>query len=174
MAMMGFGWCHLRSSREALRGARLEDVDAIDEKIDKADRLHIAAFRAWMKDMEAKDPWLKWDLQDELNSARGLLTYTVSRNHRSSGVWEMLEWIREHARGSYGLFYCHDAEDAMDSGHSYNRHPPADFDNVYRVHRLKHGKLEELADPFFGLIDGDLDPVHPYDVAGGEDPDGEA
>jgi len=159
--MLGFGWCHLRASREALRGALVADAHDIDAKIGDADRALFLAFRRWKAEQGEKDPWLKWDLQDELNNDTGLLTYCLSRNHRTSLVWAMLEWIRDHGPGSYGLFYCHDDEDTMAGGY-VNRFPPMDFDNVFRVHRLKNGVLEELPDPFFGLIHGDLNPEHPY------------
>lgn len=73
-------------------------------------------------------------------------------------------WIIEHGAGSYGLFYCHDDEDTVDRG-AYNRIPPMDYNIVFRVHRILNGTITELADPFFGLIDGGIDPVHPYDRA---------
>lgn len=67
-----------------------------------------------------------------------------------------------HGPGSYGLFYCHDDEDTRESTIS-GHHPSKDYDNVFRVHRLLHGELTELPDPFFGLVQGNIDPVHPYD-----------
>lgn len=157
--LLGFGWCHLRSSYEALRHATLEEVDAIDAEIDKADEQLWSEFR---KRMEAnQDPWLQWQLHEQLNNHRGLLTYCVSRNHRTSEVWPMLEWIARNGPGSYGLFYCHDDEDAM-VDKPQRRMPPMDFDNVFRVHRIMNGQLMELDDPFFGLVEGNIDPVHPF------------
>jgi hypothetical protein len=76
----------------------------------------------------------------------------------------MLDWIVTNAPGSYGLFYCHDDEDTM-VRNAYGRVPLMDYDNVFRVHRIKNGRIDELADPFFGLIDGDVGPIHPYERA---------
>lgn len=158
-AMLGFGWCHLQTSREPLRLATIANVAEVDANFDEADIRMFADFRSWMA--EHSDSLLQWSLAEDFNNHHGLLTYSLSRNHRTSLVWEMLEWIRTHAVGSYGLFYCHDDEDTMDSNR-YGRNPPMDLDNVFRVHRLKLGVLEELPDPFFGQIQGDLEPVHPY------------
>lgn len=165
--MLGFGWCHLRTSREPLREASLADVSAIEKQIDAADEEMFGAFRKWMAGQN--DTLLQWVLLEHHNNHDGLLTYNLSRNHRSSLVWEMLEWIRQNATGSYGLFYCHDDEDTMEGGHK-GRFPQMDFDNVFRVHRLKNGQLEELPDPFFGQIEGDLEPIHPYSRVQEEDP----
>lgn len=160
--MLGFGWCHLQTSRESLRNATPEDVDGLDAVINRADQELFAAFRKWMSQQD--DPFLVWTLLDQHNNHSGLLTYSLSRNHRSSLVWDMLNWIVENAPGSYGLFYCHDDEDTMERS-AYGRFPPMDYDNVFRVHRIKNGRLEELADPFFGLVDGDIGPIHPYERA---------
>ncbi len=160
--MLGFGWCHLLTSRDALKDADEDDVQYIDLAIDEADSAMFKAFREWMGDQQ--DPFLKWHLDEQNNNHSGLLTYSLSRNHRSSLVWNMLEWIRSNASSSYGLFYCHDDEDVMDRG-AYDRFPEQDHDNVFRVHRLKNGLIEELQDPFFGVIEGDLLPIHPYNTA---------
>lgn len=156
--MLGFGWCHLRSSREALRNASVEDVDHIDKEIEQADELLFANFRKSMETIGGS--FLQWQFHEQLNNDNGLLTFCVSRNHRTSNVWDMLNWIATNGPGSYGLFYCHDDEDGMNSTSS--RNPPMDFDNVYQVHRILNGKILELSDPFFGMIEGNIDPVHPY------------
>lgn len=156
--MLGFGWCHLRSSRKAYGDATWEAIDAIDAACDKADQLLRQEFRKWMA--ANSESYIQWQLFDHLNNHHGLLTYCVSRNHRTSAVWSMLEWIAQNGRGSYGLFYCHDDEDTMDRG-AYGRQPPMDYDNVFRVHRLMNGELVELSDPFFGALEGGIDPIHP-------------
>ncbi len=160
--MLGFGWCHLRSDRAPLADATLDSVERVDSEIDEADKLLWESFRIWMQNNA--DPFMQWQLHENLNNHHGLLTYCLSRNHRSSNVWEMLEWIAKNGPGSYGLFYCHDDEDTMDRN-AYNRSPLMDYNNVFRVHRLLNGNIDELDDPFFGLIDGGIDPVHPYDRA---------
>ncbi len=78
----------------------------------------------------------------------------------------MLEWIAKNGPGSYGLFYCHDDEDTM-SSRADGRNLPMDFNNKFRVHRIMNGQLIELDDPYFGLIEGNIDPVHPYHRATG-------
>ena len=157
--MLGFGWCHLRSSRAPIADTTLQNVEVVESNIDAADEQLWAAFRIWMRDNS--DAFTQWQFHDNINNHHGLLTYCLSRNHRSSSVWEMLNWIARNGAGSYGLFYCHDDEDTMGQNSS-NRRPPMDYDNVYRVHRILNGKITELDDPFFGLIDGGIDPVHPY------------
>lgn len=164
--MLGFGWCHLRSSRESLRDASLDEVVAIDSAIDAADAQLWQAFRAWMAQID--ESFIQWQFIEHLNNDQGLLTFCVSRNHRSSNVWAMLEWIVTNGPGSYGLFYCHDDEDSMDQ-FAYGRQPPMDYNNVYQVHRLLNGRITELSDPFFGLIEGNIDPVHPYNRATHDD-----
>jgi len=150
------------SSREPLRSATLENVIKVEAAMDEADIDVYAEFREWMADQN--DGLLSWNLHERLNFHHGVLTYSLARNHRTSLVWGMLEWIRTHAPGSYGLFYCYDDEDHMNRD-AYGRKPTMDFDNVYRVHRLKGGVIEELPDPFFGQVYGDLFPVHPFDRA---------
>jgi len=157
--MFGFGWCHLRSSRQPLRSATLDSVRQIDDEIDRCDELLWLKFREWMTDNSS--PFLQWQLHEQLNNETGMLHFCVSRNHRASTVWAMLDWIAQNGVGSYGLFYCNDDEDVMDRN-AYNRNPPMDYTNQFRVHRILNGSVTELDDPFFGLIDGGIDPVHPY------------
>ncbi len=100
-------------------------------------------------------PWLSWSFSEQQNNDAGVLTFSLSRNHRSSVVWDMLEWIGTYGPGSYGLFYVHDDEDDESNPH-YGR-GQADYSNVFRVHRLLRGELVELADPFFGSISPDIE-----------------
>jgi hypothetical protein len=157
--MLGFGWCHLRSSREGYRVANLSDIDSLDAAIDLTDEKLWSDFRRWIQ--ANGEPYLQWQLFEQLNNDRGLLTFVVSRNHRASCVWDMLNWIAQNGPGSYGLFYCHDDEDVINRT-AYNRNNPRDYDNVFRVHRIQHGTVTELTDPFFGAIEGGIDPIHPY------------
>lgn len=83
------------------------------------------------------DDFVQWTLTEQSNNDRGVLVFSVSRNHRTSGVWAMLDWIAVHGPGSYGLFYVHDDELAGVDG------------NRYRVHRLLHGVITDMDDPFF-------------------------
>jgi hypothetical protein len=79
----------------------------------------------------------------------------------------MLLWIAEHGSGSYGLFYVHDDEDFADLPDA--RDIPEDYCNAFRVHRIMNGRVEELADPFFGPIVPNLEPLHPYDRESADD-----
>lgn len=160
--MIGFGWCHLRSSREAYRSATIAQVDEIDKQTDLADEQLWRDYRDWMADHAC--PFLQWQFHETLNFENGLLTYCVARNHRTSIVWDMLAWIAANGPGSYGLFYVHDDEDAMGRQRD-GRGVSMDFNNVFRVHRIMNGAVLELDDPFFGVIDGNIGPIHPYDRA---------
>jgi hypothetical protein len=153
------GWCVLRTSREAYRTASVQDVRAEDRAIDAADARLWADFRLWMA--ENPSPWLLWTLYEHHNNHNGFLQVYLSRNHRASPFWDMLEWVAAHGPGSYGLFHVHDDEDAK--GPPYGRPIPDDYDHVFRVHRILNGRVDELADPFFGPIVPNLAPVHPYD-----------
>jgi hypothetical protein len=153
------GWCVLRTSRSAYATTATADARTLDAAIDAADEELWAAFRRWMA--ANASPWLLWTLHEHHNNHKGLLQVYLSRNHRSSPLWAMLGWIAEHGPGSYGLFYVHDDEDA--AGLRYGRDIPEDYNNVFRVHRVMNGRVDELADPFFGPIVPSLEPVHPYD-----------
>jgi hypothetical protein len=120
----------------------------MDEAIAEADVKLWATFREWMA--ANSSPWLLWALHEQHNNHKGMLQVYLSRNHRGSPFWGMLEWIAKHGTGSYGLFYVNDDEESETSG------------NIFRVHRIMNGRVEELPDPFFGPIVPNLEPEHPY------------
>ena len=154
------GWCVLRTSRSAYDITAAENADVLNAAIDAADAVLWVSFREWMAANES--PMLLWNLYEQHNNHNGLLQIYLSRNHRWSPFWPMLDWIAQHGSGSYGLFYVNDDEDyANDSKHG--RDIPEDYHNVFRVHRIMNGRIDELADPFFGPIVPNLEPVHPYD-----------
>ena len=159
--LSGYGWCILRSTREPYRGADPVDVEAIDTEVDTADRGLWAAFQDWLT--ANPSPWVQCHFHEQLNNQTGILLFCVSRNHRASPVWDMIEWIATNGTGSYGLFYVHDDEDIVDHSRS-GRGIESDLDNVFRVHRIANGVVTEMDDPFFGPITPNLDPPHPYDV----------
>ena len=160
------GWCILRSSHSAYATTAAADARDMDAAIDAADVVLWASFREWMA--ANSSPWLLWTLYEHHNNHNGLLQVYLSRNHRGSPFWDMLGWIAEHGPGSYGLFHVHDDEDT--AGPPYGRAIPEDYNNVFRVHRVMNGRVDELADPFFGPIIPSLEPVHPYDRdSGGDD-----
>jgi hypothetical protein len=158
--LSGYGWCVLRASRDAYSIATIDDVRSIDAQVDAADKLFWSEFRTWMAARET--PWLLWHFYEYHNNASGTLLFFISRNHRASPVWDMLQWIAANGHGSYGIFYAHDDEDVIDSS-TRGREIVEDYDNVFRVHRILNGSVTELADPFFGSIIPNIDPPHPYD-----------
>lgn len=146
--IIGIGWCVLCTSRNVYADTSTKDASSVDEEMDKADARLWASFREWMA--ANSSPWLLWSLHEQHNNHQGMLQVYLSRNHRSSPFWEMLLWIAEHGPGSYGIFYVNDDEESESSG------------NVFRVHRIMNGRVDELPDPFFGPIVPNLEPEHPY------------
>ena len=118
--MIGFGWIHLQTSREVYNSTSISEISAIDDQIESFDDRMFNNFRSWIN--QQGDPFFLWNLADHNNNHCGLLTFSLSRNHRTSVVWDVLDWVIQNAPGSYGLFYCHDDEDSRRS----------EFDNVYR------------------------------------------
>jgi hypothetical protein len=153
------GWCVLRASRSAYATTAPWDAGPLDAAVDAADAGLWASFREWMA--ENGSPWLLWSLYEHHNNHHGLLQVYLSRNHRASPIWDMLVWIADHGPGSYGLFYVHDDEDSPDPPDA--RDIPEDYTNAFRVHRIMNGRVEELADPFFGPIVPNLEPLYPHD-----------
>lgn len=146
--MNGYGWCLLRARTPSDARTLEPDPDTRDDAAAIADRALWADFRAWME--TSGDPFIIWNLGEHNNNDTGVLTFSVSRNHRSSAVWAMLGWIASNGPGSYGLFYVHDDEDVITNAN--HGRPIGDHSNRFRVHRLLHGDLTELADPFFGEV----------------------
>ena len=146
--MNGYGWCVLRARQPSDARSLEPDPDRRDEEAERADGVLWADFRTWME--TSGDPFIVWTLCERNNNDRGVLTFSVSRNHRSSAVWAMLAWIASHGPGSYGLFYVHDDEDVVRT--PGKGRPTGDHSNSFRVHRLVHGVLTEMDDPFFGEI----------------------
>jgi hypothetical protein len=144
--LRGYGWCLLRARRPDRIEALEPDPDRGDLLADEADQRLWAAFRVWMDENESG--WIQWHLTEYFNNDHGVLTFHISRNHTATEVWEMLSWIAEHGPGSYGLFFVHDDEDDG----VYRRSTGVDRSNVFRVHRLLHGVLTEMDDPFLGQV----------------------
>lgn len=147
--IISIGWCVLRASRNSHAQTTAADAHIMDEAIAASDARLWASFREWMA--ANSSPLLLWTLHEQHNNHKGMLQVYLSRNHRGSPFWDMLEWIAEHGPGSYGLFYVNDDEESETSG------------NVFRVHRIANGRVDELPDPFFGPIVPNLEPIHPYD-----------
>ena len=147
--ILGIGWCVLRVSRSTYAQTPVHEVNIVDRVLAEEDARLWALFRQWMA--ANSSPLLLWTLHEQHNNHEGMLQVFLSRNHRGSPFWNMLQWIAENGPGSYGLFYVSDDEESEASG------------NVFRVHRVMNGLVEELPDPFFGSIVPNLQPEHPYD-----------
>ena len=156
--LVGYGWCVLRSSREPYRTADIDSVDSIDDVVNEADQQLWVAFRQWMAAHDKCD--IEWNLHEHLNNHRGILMFCVSRNHRSSFLWDMIQWIVVHGTGSYGLIYVHDDEDQI-GNRRYGR-GTEDFSNAFRVHRIANGCVTEMSDPFLSPI---VPTINPIDIA---------
>jgi hypothetical protein len=140
------GWVVVRVSRDAYIGVRNDQLDFIDDEVDARDRDLWSRLFAWLE-ANAED-WMRWHFVEALNNARGVLQVFVSRNHRSSSLWELMDWIAENGPGSYGLIYVWDDED---NGHGREVRIQ-DHSNEFRVWRILNGKVEEFADPFLSPI----------------------
>ena len=146
--LVAHGWAVLQSSRDRYADSDPEEWFVLDEKSKAEDELLWKNFRSWMKSNE--DPLMVWSLTNELNNHHGLLQFTVSRNHRATIMWEMLKYLAENSRGTYGIVYVHDDEDEKGNTHYGRGH--ADYGNEYRVWRILQGELTELDDPFLSPI----------------------
>ena len=107
--LLAHGWAVLQSSREKYKGVSQEELFALDEQVDRADELLWKSYKEWMRENES--PYLKWQFQERLNNHHGLLQFSVSRNHRSSILWDMLNWLAANSESTYGIIYVHDDED---------------------------------------------------------------
>ncbi|MDZ4869756.1 MAG: Imm7 family immunity protein [Alphaproteobacteria bacterium] len=138
--LLGFGWAVIRASQSRLVGSGLDELDAIDNELALADRSLRVACRAWLD--KCGDPWLIWQLSDQLNSHSGLLQFHTSRNHRTSAFWDLAEFVAQQSKGSFGVLYVHDDEDL-------GTRTGQDYSLSFRVWRILDGALTEHNDPLF-------------------------
>lgn len=137
-----FGWVVVRASRSDYVGAEFDDLDALDDRLTELDEEIWRRTRERLESLE--DPWFHWQFFEHLNNATGVLQFCTNRNHRTSGLWEFLDWVVAHAPGAYGLVHVHDDEDLV-GVHGYGR-GDVDHSNEFRVWRILNGTLEEFAD----------------------------
>jgi Immunity protein 7 len=142
------GWIVVRTSRDCYIGVDITEVDELDYQVDQADAKLWTQLHDWLGKNES--PWFKWQFFEHLNNAPGVLQFFVSRNHRASRMWDLLEWIAKNGTGSYGLVYVHDDEDLI-GVNGYGR-GSNDYSNEFRVWRILRGTVEELDDPFLSPI----------------------
>lgn len=149
-----YGWVVVRTSRDIFVNAPFEELDAIDDLVDKRDAQLWNDLQDYLRARELS--CLRWQFYERLNNQSGILQFCESRNHRSADTWALMDWIAKHGTGSYGLVYVHDDEDIPDNK-TYNR-GQHDFANVFRVWRILNGELHELDDPFLSPIVPTINP----------------
>ena len=154
--LLAHGWAVLQSSREKYKGVNQDELFALDEQVDRADELLWKNYKEWMRENES--PYLKWQFQERLNNHHGLLQFSVSRNHRSSIVWDMLNWLAANSESTYGIIYVHDDED--EEGNINFGRGGEDHSNSYRVWRILKGKIEEFEDRLLSPIVPNILPNH--------------
>lgn len=151
LVMEAYGWVVVRVSRaEYALVSTLADtaLDDIDGRVAEQDAALHRRLRTWLT--ENSDPWFAWQLHEQLNNATGILQFCVSRNHRTSTLWDLLDWLPTNAHGAYGLVYVRDDEDGPGVTH-YGR-GQVDHTNEFRVWRILNGVVDEVADPFLSPI----------------------
>lgn len=138
--LLGFGWAVIQAPRSDLVGADFDEIDGLDERLERADRVLRSACRTWLE--RCADPFLKWQFTDRLNNHAGLLQFQNSRNHRTSAFWDLAEFVAKQSEGSFGVLHVHDDEDLGDR-------TGRDFSLSFRVWRILDGQLSEHDDPLF-------------------------
>ncbi len=146
--LVAHGWAVLQSSREKYEDSDPEKWFVLDEESKLEDEKLWSQFRSWMAENE--DPFMVWQLAERLNNNHGLLQFTLSRNHRGSKLWEMLDWLTESSTGTYGIVYVHDDEDIV-GNKNYGR-GDVDYSNEFRIWRILKGELLEFDDPYLSPI----------------------
>ncbi len=148
--LSAYGWVAMRAHPPAERGwletdPDFGDVERHDAARRQADDEMFDAFQRWLSSDHSS---LMCQFLPNSNNDRGVLTFHVSRNHTAPELEALLDWICEHAPGSYGLVYVLDDEDDG----SHRRTTGIDNSNRFRVLRILHGQVEEMDDPFFGDV----------------------
>ena len=146
-----FGWVKIQSSMAAFHGADFKDFDALDDKFDIENKKLYQELTDWLDVND--DGFIKWQFTEHLNVESGILQFHASRNHRTSVVWRLMEFISEQSLGSYGAIYIHDDEDD-------NRVQSNDFSLSFRVWRILDGKITEHEDTLFSPFSS----RHAFDV----------
>lgn len=135
--LLGFGWAVIQVSQARYVGADFDSLDTLDDELSAADRELRQACQAWLS--RCDDPWLRWQFSETLNNHGGLLQFHTSRNHRTSRFWDLAEFIVGQSKGSYGVLYVHDDEDA-------GKRVGQDHSLSYRAWRILDGVLSEHDD----------------------------
>lgn len=146
--LLAHGWAVLQSSRDRYADADPEKVNALDEQSLAEDQFLWEEFGVWMQSNE--DPFMVLSFTKQLNNHHGLLHFAVSRNHRSTKMWDMLKFLAASSTGTYGLVYVYDNEDTK--GNTKYGRGLVDHSNEYRVWRILQGELLEFDDPLLSPI----------------------
>ena len=130
--LLAFGWTIIQTSVFPYKNVRpdeFDELEKIDHQIQEADKVLHAECRAWLE--ENAGNWLIWQFIEHLNNHSGLLQFSVSRNHRTSMIWPLMDFIAAQSQGSYGAVYVYDDEDGPEGAGMYKVHPdrpPVDHD----------------------------------------------
>ncbi len=146
--LFAHGWAIIQSSREIYTNAKPGDLDEIDEKLAINDKKLHNDFKVWIS--ENKDQYLVYSFHEYLNHCNGFLQFTIARNHRSSCIWDLINWLASSSSGTYGITYVHDDEDIIGLN-QYGR-GKNDYSNEFRVWRVLKGEVMELEDKFLSPI----------------------
>ena len=151
--LLAFGWAIIQTSVFPYKNVRpdeFDELEKIDHQIQEADKVLHAECRAWLE--ENAGNWLIWQFIEHLNNHSGLLQFSVSRNHRTSMIWPLMDFIAAQSQGSYGAVYVHDDEDGPEGAGMYKVHPdrpPVDHARSFRVWRILDGQITEHEDTLF-------------------------
>lgn len=156
--LAAYGWAIARSSRDAYVDAPASELDSIDEQVARADSALFVKLRAFLGQFTTPD--LDWRFIPQLNYVHGVLSLASATNHRGQmpTIVTVLHWLAEHGPSSYGIVYLHDDEDSGAWAQARGR-SGEDLTNVFRVWRLRRGRVDELEDPFLSPIVPALHPV---------------
>ncbi len=146
--MLATGWFVVGVARPGYAGAAIEDLDQLDDVYDAQDEQLWDALESWLN--AHADGLFTWRFLRRLNNHRGLLQVLVSRNHRASPVWDLLDWLSQSA-GTYGLLHVHDDEDDRSTKiEGFGSVPNA---NALKVWCLRRGTLTEHTDTLLSPLD---------------------
>lgn len=93
--LRAYGWAVLRS-RTPTSTAAGESADPLEDH--DADRRLARPCQGWMDGGDW--PFVKWRLVEENNNDRAVLIFSVSKNHSSPELHELLQWVVQNGPGA--------------------------------------------------------------------------
>jgi len=123
-----YGWIQLGINRKHLNGLNRE-IEAQYDQLDLELEQKVSTRLQYIVD---SDEIIRFDLIRGMNNLENFLSIQLSRNHFSSTLRDLYQWISEISDGSHGILYEMNYED-----------PDWDEDKPYRVWRLVGDEFEE-------------------------------